>query len=70
MLCWMLAVSATLTFVCQGGPIGLDGLGPLWWTRPNGMCGIWYFGVLFKLCAYGFMDMVSGTSNSKGMGLA
>ena len=50
----MLIVSMTFALYDQSRHIGLAGLGPLWWVGPNGIYGMWYFGELTKLCAYGF----------------
>ena len=42
----------------------------LWWVHNDLYCmyGMWYFGELTKLCAYGFIFKVSGTFGSKGKG--
>ena len=75
MLCRVLSVSVTLAFVCRVGPIDLAGLGPFWWVGPNmwaranDMYGMLYFEELTKVCAYGSIVMVSGTSSLKGKGL-
>lgn len=47
-----------------------------WWVGPDvymecgimGIYGMWYYGEVTKLCAYGLMFIVSGTSRSKGKG--
>ena len=76
MLSRMLDVSMTLEFIHWAGPVDLHGLGILLsvgsntWAKPNDMYHMWYFKELTKICAYDFMVMVSGTSSSKGKGLA